>query len=253
MPGCRSLSSGRKQGRDLILPYHDLTAGDRREVPGALLVVAVQHDRRPDPVRVHVLRAPGLAARPQLLAEDRQLPRRGAHAAVLVGPVRDEPVPGGEQAREVLPETVDRHVGGRGSYRRRVGLLRQVWACDEAPGQVAIKLVRRLDRGTDEIASGRAPARGDDDVEAVSGGCGGRRRHQSGIGDLRRDACPPLLDHQQRAPVAPVGAKSRPGGAASPSWSRRLDEGISRLAAPPPARSNPSDRAAGRSRGCRGN
>ena len=84
----------------------DVTAGDARQVVAALLLGAVAHDRRPDPVDVHVLRATGLADRPQLLTEDGVLPARRRVAAVLDRPVRGQPTTLGERGGEA-PAEVD--------------------------------------------------------------------------------------------------------------------------------------------------
>ena len=70
----------------------------------ALRLAAVLHDRRADPVDVHVLRAARLAARPELLAEDRVLPGAGVAAAVRGGPVGRQPAALGERAAEAARE-----------------------------------------------------------------------------------------------------------------------------------------------------
>ena len=91
-----------------LAPDH-LTGGDGREVEALLLVGAVAHERRADPVHPHVLRAPGLVVGPHLLAHRRLLPGRGVPAAELVGPGRAQQALGGQQAAERLR---DLEVGG---------------------------------------------------------------------------------------------------------------------------------------------
>ena len=59
--------------REALTP-EGVASRDARQVLALLRLAAVLHDRRADPVDVHVLRAARLAARPQLLAEDRVLP-----------------------------------------------------------------------------------------------------------------------------------------------------------------------------------
>ena len=110
------------------LAPHDLAAHDRREQRRLLLVGAVGQDRRPDPVDVHVLRAPRLADRPQLLAEDDVLPRGRRPPAVLRRPVRRQPAALGESTVEDLRVgdvlgrselTHRRHATRRRARRRR--------------------------------------------------------------------------------------------------------------------------------------
>src|SRR5688500_13271772 len=69
-----------------------------------LLVAAILHDRRTDPVHVHVLRAARLADAPHLLGEDRMAPGCGVGAAVGLRPALGEPAAARERSAELARE-----------------------------------------------------------------------------------------------------------------------------------------------------
>ena len=61
-------------GRRVRLQRPRVRSRDGREVPLALGVSAVGHDRRAHPIQPHVLRTAGLVVRPHLLAHDGLIP-----------------------------------------------------------------------------------------------------------------------------------------------------------------------------------
>ena len=123
-----------------LAPDH-VAAGDPREVVAALLVGAVAHDRRTDPVDVHVLRPTRLADRPQLFAQDRVLPTRRRAAAVFDRPVRGQPAALGERGGEAPAEG---DVLGRSEHGRGTGPRVAELSVEERPhlfaeGQVLLR------------------------------------------------------------------------------------------------------------------
>ena len=110
----------------------DLAGDDRRQVQRLLLGRAVGHERRADPVGVHVLAAAWLADAPGLLADDQLLPRRRLAPAVRLRPVRRE-------------EPVVAERGAERLHRVDVGRLGHV-AVVERPPRPDVRVDRRPQR-----------------------------------------------------------------------------------------------------------
>jgi hypothetical protein len=87
----------------------DVTARDRRQVCALLFGGAVTHQRWPDPVHAHVLRAAWFVVGPHLLADHGLFPHRGAASPELRRPRHAEQSALGEEVAELLR---DLQVGG---------------------------------------------------------------------------------------------------------------------------------------------
>ena len=107
-----------------LKPWHQMTspAAMAERCCCLLGVRAEGHDRRPDPVEAHVLRAPRLVVGPHLLAHHGLVPHRAAAAAVLGGPGEGEETLLGEGPAEALGDV---EVGGIAGERAEV-VLRDV-------------------------------------------------------------------------------------------------------------------------------
>ncbi len=133
---------------EALAPDH-APLGHLAKIPVFLVRRAVAHQRRTDPVDVHVLRSARLAGRPHLLAQDEVFPGRPALSAIFRRPMRDEqaglrqarterqrelglpararpmerhllPVPREFRAQEVLQALAERHVfAGPSEVHRR--------------------------------------------------------------------------------------------------------------------------------------
>src|SRR5215469_15485671 len=82
--------------RESLTPEH-LPARDPGQMGALLLLASEGHDRRSDPVHVHVLRTPRLPTGPKFLTENGVAPGGGVSATILSWPVLGEPPARGEQ------------------------------------------------------------------------------------------------------------------------------------------------------------